>query len=180
VGDLGGFLKLMEILKIAIPAVIVFLTAYLLLDKMLKNDEKRRTFELQKENNSTLTPIRLRAYERLVLFLERTTPNSLLVSVVKPEMNCMLLHAKLLETIRLEYSHNIAQQVYVSDKVWENIVTAKESLIKLINTCAATCNANEPATVLAEKIIQLYAVNEDTPTETALEALKEEIRKYFG
>ena len=175
------FLKLnnMEILNITIPAVIVFITAYLLLDKMFKNEETRRTFELKKDNFAMLTPIRLRAYERLTLFLERTNPNSLIVSVIQPNMNSMQLHAKLLETVRLEYSHNIAQQVYVSDEVWQSIVAAKESLIKLINTCATMCNPNEPATVLAEKIIQLYAASENTPTEIALEALKEEIRKNF-
>jgi hypothetical protein len=169
----------MEILTIAIPAVIVFLTAYFLLDRMLKNDAERRIFELRKQNHSILTPIRLRAYERLALFLERTTPNSLIVSVINSEMNCMQMHAKLLETIRQEYTHNIAQQVYVSDEVWEGVVAAKESLIKLINTCAASCQAHEPATVLAEKIIQLYAMSENTPTEIALDMLKDEIRKSF-
>ena len=169
----------MEILNIAIPAVIVFVTAYLLLDKMLKNEEARRMFELKKDNFAMLTPIRLRAYERLVLFLERTNPNSLIVSIIQPNMNSMQLHAKLLETIRLEYTHNIAQQVYVSDEVWESVVAAKESLIKLINTCSATCNPDDLATELAEKIIQLYAISQNTPTEIALEKVKDEIRRNF-
>jgi len=168
-----------QILIIVIPAVLVFLTAYFLLDKMLKNDAERRLYELRKQNHSLLTPVRLRAYERLALFIERISPNELTMNVLNSQMNCMQMHAKLLETIRQEYTHNIAQQVYVSDELWEAIVAAKESLIKMINTCAASCQADDPATVLAERIIQLYAASQNTPTEAALEKLKEEIRKSF-
>ena len=168
-----------QLLNIAIPATIVFLTAYFLLDKMFRNDERRRSFELQRQSTSILTPTRLLAYERLTLFLERTTPHSLVVSAIKPEMNCIQLQAKLLETIRLEYSHNISQQIYIGDTAWQSIVAAKESLIKLINTCAASCDPNATAAILAEKIIQIYAATPDTPTEIALVKLKEEVRKYF-
>ena len=169
----------MEIAKILIPVLAVLATAYLLLDRMLKNDEGRRMFELRKQSHSMLTPIRLRAYERLALFLERTSPNALILSIISPEMNCMQLHTKLLETIRQEYSHNIAQQVYVSEDVWDGVIASKESLIKLFNACAAYCDADEPATVLAERIIDAYTSTETTPTEIALERLKEEVKKYF-
>ncbi|NDV46683.1 hypothetical protein D0T49_06445 [Paludibacter sp. 221] len=169
----------MEILNIAIPAVIVFLTAYLLLDKMFKNEQERRDFELRKNNQSTIVPVRLRAYERLSLFLERTMPNAMLINNIKPDMNCMQLQGKLLETIREEYSHNLSQQIYVSDGLWVSVVAAKESLIKLVNTCAASCNPAEPATVLAEKIIQVFSSSENTPSEIALANLKEEIRKFL-
>jgi len=171
----------MEIAKILIPVLAVLATAYLLLDRMLKNDESRRIFELRKQSHSVLTPIRLRAYERLVLFLERTAPDTMVLSIINSnaEMNCMQLHTKLLETVRQEYTHNIAQQIYVGDEVWEEVVLAKESLIKLINTCGASCQAHEPAQVLAERIIELYNNTEGTPNERAVEALKEEIRKTF-
>lgn len=169
----------MEILNIAIPAVIVFLTAYVLLDRFLKNDEKRRIFELRKNNLSVVTPIRLRAYERLTLFLERTTPNVLIFNVVKPGMNCMQLHTKLLETIRQEYSHNISQQIYVSDTLWNSIAASKESLIKLINMSASRFSGDQPANLLAEYIIQVYDSSDQTPTETTLSLLKQEVGRYF-
>lgn len=169
----------MEILNIAIPAALVFLTAYLLLDKMFKNEEKRRIFEFKKQNLSTITPVRLRAYERLALFLERTIPNSLVINVTEAGMNCMQLHAKLLESIRQEYSHNVSQQIYVSDDLWENIVAAKESLVQLVNTCAASCKPEAPATMLAEKVLQVYAASPSTPSEIALAKLKEEIRSSY-
>jgi len=65
-------MEITDILKITIPALLVLLTAYLLLDKLLRNEDNRRKFELTKSNLTTLVPIRLRAYERLILVLERT------------------------------------------------------------------------------------------------------------
>ncbi len=169
----------MEILKITIPALLVLLTAYILIEKLLRNEEKRRNFELRRESASTVTPIRLRAYERLMLVLERTTPSTLILSVAKPKMTNMELHTELLAGIRQEFSHNLSQQIYVGDDVWHYMRTAQESLLKLVNTCAAQCNPADSATILAEKIIHVYGNSEQTPSEMAMEKLKKEVRVLF-
>ena len=169
----------MEILKITIPALLVLLTAYLLIEKLLRNEEKRRNFELRKDSASALTPIRLRAYERLILVLERTSPNALILSVAKPQMTNMELHTQLLAGIRQEFSHNLSQQIYVGDDVWHYMRSAQESLLKLVNTCAAQCNPAESAAILAERIIQVYGNSEQTPSEMAMEKLKQEVRMLF-
>lgn len=168
-----------DILKIVLPALIVFLTAYLLIDKLLRNEERRRNFELRKLNSSAVTPIRLRAYERLMLVLERTTPSNLIVNVAKPEMTNMDLHTQLLSSIRQEFSHNLSQQIYISNEAWNNIRGAQESLLRLVNTCASKCNPAKSATELAELIIQVYGASEKTPSEVAIDALKKEVRLLF-
>jgi hypothetical protein len=168
-----------DILKIVLPALIVLLTAYLMISKLLRNEESRRNYELKKNSLSTITPIRLRAYERLILVLERTTPSNLILSVAKPGMTNMQLHAELLATLRQEFSHNMSQQVYVSDEIWNYIRGTQESLLQLVNTCASKCNPNESASALAELIIQVYGSSEQTPTELAIEKLKKEVRNYF-
>lgn len=169
----------MEILKIILPALIVLLTAYLMINKLLRNEEKRRSFELRKESVSITTPIRLRAYERLMLVLERTTPSTLILSVAKPNMTNMQLHTQLLATIRQEFGHNMSQQIYVSNEVWNYMRSVQESLLRLINTCAAQCNPNESANDLSKRIIQVYASSEQTPTELAMEKLKNEVRLFL-
>ena len=70
-----------EILKITLPALIVFLTAYFLFRDMLENGQKRREFEFRVNNSKQVTPVRLQAYERLALLLERISPQSLLIRV---------------------------------------------------------------------------------------------------
>jgi hypothetical protein len=170
---------MMELLKIILPAILVLLTAYLMIDKYLRNEEKRRRFELFRDGLKTITPIRLRAYERLILVLERTVPSALILNVAKPGLTNMQLHTLLLDSIRQEFAHNLSQQVYISDELWNSIRNAQESLLKLVNTCAARCNPNETANQLSQLIIEVYRSSEHTPSEIAMEKLKLEVRKYF-
>jgi predicted Zn-dependent peptidase len=172
-------METMDILKIVLPALLVLLTAYLLIDKLLRSEEKRRNFELRKNSSSTITPIRLRAYERLILVMERTTPATLILNVAKPGMTNLEFHSQLLASIRQEFSHNLSQQIYVSDEVWNYVRSTQESLLQLINMCAAKCNPNDSASGLAELIIQVYGASEQTPTELAIDKLKKEVRNYF-
>ena len=172
-------METMDILKIVLPAILVLLTAYLLIDKLLRSEIKRRNFELRKESLSTLTPIRLRAYERLILVLERTTPTALILNVAKPGMTNMELHTQLLASIRQEFSHNLSQQIYVSNEIWTCIRSAQESLLRLVNTCASKCNPANSANELSERIIQVYNASDQTPTEVAIDLLKKEVRLYF-
>lgn len=168
-----------EILTITIPALLVLLTAYILIDKLLREADNNRKFELQKINASTLTPIRLRAYERLMLVLERTTPNSLVISTLRPDLTCTELQHQLIENIRKEFGHNASQQIYVSDELWTAMKMAQETLVQLINTCAAKVQPNGEASKLAELIIQVYSATDETPTEIAINILKKEVRSLM-
>ena len=170
---------MIEILKIVLPALLVLLTAYLLIDKLLRNEEQRRNFEIRKKNNSIVTPVRLRAYERLMLVLERTSPNTIVISTIKPGMTSFDLHTQLIENIRNEFSHNSAQQIYVSNELWNAICMAQESLIQLINGCAPKVQPEMEATKLAEIIIQVYSSVEQTPTEIAAKSLKKEVSQLM-
>lgn len=169
----------MEALQFILPAILVLATAYLMIDKLLRNEEKRRNFELHKSNTSVITPLRLRAYERLILVLERTSPNSLIVNSTKPSQTNQELQSLLLATVREEFAHNLSQQIYVSDELWEYIRGAQESLLRLINTCAAQCNPAASASNLAELILQVYSASEQTPTEIAQLKLKNEVRSFL-
>lgn len=173
-------MDIFDILKITLPAILVLLTSYLLLDKMLKNDEQRRNYDLLKDSLATITPIRLRAYERLILVLERTSPITLIVNISKPGMTNGELHSTLLNTIREEFSHNFSQQIYISDEAWKFVITAQESLLRLVNTAATKCNPAESASQLAEVIIKIYSTSGETPTESAIVKLKNEVRMYFN
>ena len=172
-------MEILEILKITLPALLVLITAYIMMGKMLRNEADRRKYELRKNTASALTPIRLRAYERLMLVLERTTPNTLVVSVAKPGMTNMELHTTLLNTIRQEFSHNLSQQIYVSDDLWFYMKAAQESLLRLINRSASKVNPNGLGTELAELVINMYKISENPPTEIAMMKLKEEVREKF-
>ena len=118
---------LVDILKITIPALIVFLTAWVLLRNMIRNDQDKRRQELILQNSRTVTPIKLQAYERIVLFLERISLESLLVRVSSSDMTASQLHSALLNTIRSEFEHNLSQQIYMSQQAWEVVRNASLS-----------------------------------------------------
>ncbi|MGC3979527.1 MAG: hypothetical protein QM751_15675 [Paludibacteraceae bacterium] len=167
-----------NILQYTIPAVSVIAMAYLLINKLLKNEENRRNFELMKLNQPIITPIKLRAYERLMLFLERITPNNMLPGKVQPTMSALEFQSVLMNDIKKEFEHNFAQQIYISSELWESIKNAEENIIQLINLCSAQCQAEDSAATLATLVIQVYNSKDVTAIDAAKEQLRNEIAKF--
>ena len=129
---------------------------------------------------NTVTPIKLGAYERLVLFLERTSPDSLIMRVQRNDMTNMDLQRALLNNIRQEYEHNYSQQLYVSNQASIVVKNAKESITQLINMSAAQVDPNENSTKLAMLIIETYYSVENPPAKIAIDFLRTELKSYFG
>jgi len=170
---------LWEILKTVLPALIVFLTAYFLFRDMLENAQRQREFEFRVKNSSKVTPVRLQAYERLALVLERISPQSLLMRVSPHEITASEFHQLLLLTIRQEFEHNLSQQIYISPMLWETIRGARENLIGIINKSAEELGSETTALALSKKIIETYIEEEDQAIEVAMKELKKEVGKYF-
>ena len=94
-------------------------------------------------------------------------------------MTAIELQTQLLERIRMEFDHNASQQIYVSNELWMLVKLTKESLLQLVNTCAATLDHNAPALKMAEIFISAYNYTPNPPTEQAMTRLKEEIQQLF-
>ncbi|MDR0811880.1 MAG: hypothetical protein LBN23_06390 [Paludibacter sp.] len=170
---------MLDILKIIFPALLVLLMAYLLLQQFFKNEERKRFFERSRESSSAVLPLRLQAYERLALLLERTSLNTLILNTIKPNMTCIELQTQILETVRNEFAHNAAQQIYVSNDLWKFVSATQETVIQLVNGCAGKVQPQSDASVLAELLINVYASSGATPSEVAMNLLKNEIRTLF-
>lgn len=171
---------LIEILKIILPAGAVFAAAFFLVQKFLSNDQKRRDHELKKSSQAAITPLKIQAYERLVIFLERVHPNSLVVRINKHGMNAHQLHQELIKAVKSEYEHNLSQQIYVSYNSWELVKTAKEEVIKLVNISATKVPHDNTSNDLAMMILNITAnLEKKMPSEIALEYIKKEISQTF-
>ena len=116
----------------------------------------------------------MRAYERLTLLLERTTPEHMLIDLNLAEMTPLQVQAHLMHTIRQEFDHNLSQQIYVSDEVWGLIDNAKQQTVAFVNSIAQQMPAESSALDYAKTLITAYHNNGDTPNEIALQALKTE------
>ncbi len=170
---------ILEILKFTIPGVIVFLTAYFLIKAFMENEQKKREMELKGKTLSVTSPIKIQAYERLVLFLERINPESLLIRVQTPEMQVHQLHNELLIMIRAEFEHNLSQQIYVSPQTWSAIKQTKEHVIKIINTAASEVNLAAPASELSENILRKMMSLEINPIYITIGILKQEAGDFI-
>jgi hypothetical protein len=166
-------------LKMIIPAFIVFLTAYYLVKNFLDNDARKRLTEIRIANQGIITPTRLQAYERIALFLERISPNSLIPRVNKPGMSARLLQTELIKAIRTEFEHNLSQQIYISGHAWEMVKTAKEEIIKLVNISSTKIPDTASSIDLSQMIINISAQVAKLPTDVALEYIKREVGQNF-
>lgn len=170
---------IIDIIKITVPPTIVFLTAWIILRNMIRNDQDRRRQELVLQGKRTITPIKLQAYERIVLFLERISMESLLVRISSPELSAAQLHSALLTAIRSEFEHNLSQQIYMSPQAWEVVRNAKSGMIKMINIEADAMPQSATALDLGRQLLEKVMQLDKEPTRVAIEYLKDEIGKLI-
>lgn len=169
---------LFEIIKILLPSAIVFLTAYYLVKNFLDHESRKRIVDLKLANQTVITPIRLQAYERVILFLERINPTGMVMRLNKTG-SAANFQGELLKTVRSEFEHNLSQQIYMSSKSWDAVVKAKEETIKLINVASVRVNADSTAMELAQAIVSVASQLTELPTKAAIDFIKKEIGKEF-
>ena len=173
-------LALVEVLKYTLPALIVFLTAYFLLTRYMNRDANVKALELKMKRDHEITILRLQAYERLALFLERINPAAIISRVRTPDMLASELQYAIVKNIREEYEHNLSQQVYVSGNAWGLISASKDEIAKTINLIGTQLPPEASAGQLINAIFTgISAANAPLPTEHALEYLKAECRELF-
>ncbi len=170
-----------DVLKYTLPAIIVFLTAYFLIKQLLTREIKLKEIEDNKEklmkNHEVLLPVKLQAYERLILFMERIHPNQLVLRMNKPGLNAGQFQSLLIKSIRDEYEHNISQQLYVSDKAWSKVNLAKEECLKQINFAASKINSQAQGAELGAILIQNFSQINPSPISEAIRQLKFDVQK---
>lgn len=171
--------QLFNVLIAVLPSLIVFLTAYYLLKRFMDNESRKQLIELKNDNRKQVLPLRMQAYERIALYLERVHPNNLVMRTHKQGMSARLLQSELLKTIRSEYDHNVAQQIYVAPSLWEAVKAAKEETLKIVNIAASKVNDDATGMELSKRILELCGQLEKIPSDFALDVLKKEIKKLF-
>jgi hypothetical protein len=171
--------NLADILKISIPALLVLITAWISLRYLIKNDQDKRRQELVLQGSRTVTPIKLQAYERIVLFLERISLESMLVRVSSPGMSASQLHSSLLTTIRSEFEHNLSQQIYMSPQAWEVVRNARSNMIKIINSEFEKMPENASAMDLSKRLLESIMELDKEPTRAAIDYIKGEVGRMI-
>ena len=182
--------ELADVLMYFVPAMLVLIGMFVLVKKFinaqstevknfLERDLKMKMAEEKINRTREAQPLKLQAYERLILFLERISPNSILIRVNRAGMSAAQLHSDLLATVRAEYEHNLSQQLYVSDEAWEEVQTAKETMIKLFHLAFKLAGNNASGMQMSSQIFEQVIKLESTPTQQAIDFIKSEARQLF-
>jgi len=171
--------EIVKLLLYLLPAVLVFITAFYLMKKFLDNQHRIKIIEARLQTQKDILPLKLQAYERLTLFLERVSPNNLLGRVYEQGMTVRAFHLDLLANIKQEFEHNITQQIYVSAEAWNVVRSAKEDVIRLINTSAASLDQQARGAELNRKIFESILNEAEQPTQKAIDFLKQEVSTFY-
>jgi hypothetical protein len=171
--------ELFELLKYTVPSLVVLAAAYYLLKMFLDKEAEKNELQLRIDIQKNSLPVRMQAYERLVLLLERIEPAGLLVRTNMPGMTAYQLQSALIQSIRSEFDHNLSQQLYVSTKAWEMVRNAREESIKRINTAAMKLTPEATSADLASLILINDIDSDQSVVKGALDLLKTEARSNF-
>jgi len=171
--------ELPELLKYTLPALLVLLASVITLTILFRNEQKRRKADILDGYKDATLPLRLQAYERMVLFLERISPESLVMRVARTDVTSVQMQSELISAVRTEYEHNLAQQVYLSNRSWELIKAARNNVIKLINDSASELKPGASGISLNKMLLEKAMELKTSPVEAAVEYLKKEARELF-
>jgi hypothetical protein len=168
---------LIELLSYTIPSLITGGVAYYLFDAHFKDQQNTRRWLLQKESQPAILPLRLQAYERMTLFMERINPSQLLVRVHPISTDKTDYQNYLIAQIEQEFEHNLAQQIYISGKCWSIILTAKNATIQMVRL--AVKNEKVVDADSLRELILSDLIGKMAPSNTAIAFIKEEVSEMW-
>lgn len=165
--------RIIELVSYTLPTIIMAFVAYSFFDLYSKNETAKRNYLLQKETKTDTLSIRLQAYERMTLFLERINPSQLLVRITPISEGKNDYQNYVIAQIEQEFEHNLAQQIYISDECWSTITTAKNATIQMILLTTkneAIIDANQLREAILKNLLE-----KPSPSSAALAYLKNEV-----
>ena len=135
--------------------------------------------KLLKKNQEVVIPVRLQAYERICLLLERISPNNLISRLNNPEYSAIEFQHILISEVREEFNHNLSQQVYMSSEAWSYVQSAVEDTISIINEAGSGLQPEDKGLVMAKNVIDLSLARSADSVRQALDFVKAEIQSIF-
>ncbi|APZ47210.1 hypothetical protein BW723_13360 [Polaribacter reichenbachii] len=167
--------KILESIAYILPAAVTGFVAYYMFNGFLKQQNTEKKLALMAEKKKESLPIKLQAYERMLLFCERINPVKMLVRIKPISENTSDYLKLLIANIDQEFEHNLVQQIYISDEVWTAIIATKRAIINKLQQSAETANS---ANDFRENVLIDYSKTLP-PTETAISFIKNEVKKLL-
>ena len=180
---------LLKLALIIVPCIVFFGAVYFFTNKWVavqKEKNKLAAIGAQKTEKKVVDlrkhffPLQVEAYQRMVLFMERIAPNNMIMRLNNPGLPAKAFQQTLLENIRNEYEHNLAQQIFISKEAWERVQSSKEEILKIINMAATKLEPTSLANDLSKGVFEITAQLKSQPTDQAILFLKDELNELLG
>ena len=165
-----------DVLILSIPLAGIIIATYLMLQHFHNKSINENEKEIDIQKTKTFFPLKIQAYERVILFLERIDPNNMIIRTHKNGMNALTLHRELLKIVRDEYTHNMSQQVYIDPKSWKIVLNAKDETIQILNVALNNMSTESSGLDLSAKIFESIASKKISPTENARNSIVKEFQ----
>ncbi|MFZ4785392.1 MAG: hypothetical protein ACOYLH_07925 [Flavobacteriales bacterium] len=166
----------MAILALSLSAfILVIVLVYRMFNTWMHHKERAWVFELKADNNKAMSAVRIPAFERIVIMLERISPSSLVMRQNVSHMTASMLQLELMRSVREEYEHNVSLQIYVSDETWDLVQAAKDEVLEIIKESATRVSPQATSIDLSREIFKLEASTENIKIKRAITAVKSEL-----
>ncbi len=162
-----------------IPSIIVFLVAIFFFWKMRDDQKEFQQLLVGAEDRRQSLPLKLKAYERLIIMLERITRSALVMRMSSRGMTSTQWQFELLKAIRDEYDHNISMQMYVSQPAWEAVRKAREEVAEMVKIAAKRAGNESQAMEVNRHLFDLEAATNNGVIKYALEMLRIEAQRLM-
>ena len=168
------------LLIVCIPAILVFIICYMLIKQFLDAQQKIQLLKIQQQNSDKTLNLRLQAYERLTLLFERIEISSLIYRIKTSQMSSGTLQAALMVAIQQEFEHNVSQQIYVSEKLWEFLKLTKQEMFNQLDQVMIEIGYSEDLNTYSDALIMHFAKQKEKElTRRALHGIKQEVKLYL-
>ena len=172
------FAQIIALASYTFPAIVTGLVAYHFFNLHTKNEEGRRRYLLNKEVQKEALPLRLQAYERMTLYLERISLTKLLIRISPISIDKNDYSNALINQIEQEFEYNLTQQIYMTDECWTIIMTAKNATIKMIRK--ACMNEGVESAYTMREVLLSELINKQSPSKVALGYIKNEVGEIWS
>lgn len=170
---------LFDIIRLTISGLLVVMAAFYIARPYLERFEKQQLISLKQTFTKETLPLRLQAYERLLLLIDRINPANILLRLNNPDFAAGELHYLVLAEIRNEFQHNITQQLYVSTTVWEITKRIKNDTIFLMNNALKALPADASGLDFCRLVLEQLSHMENNPYDVGSALIREQAEQLF-
>ncbi|MDQ3017479.1 MAG: hypothetical protein M3R25_12260, partial [Bacteroidota bacterium] len=121
------------ILGLTLPSLVVFAAVYFTFRQYHEQQIRLHYLESKKSNDHITLPMRLNAYERLLMLCERIDFTDLMLRMITPGTSAREIKAAMMIAVQQEFEHNLTQQLYVTPELWQVLLAAKNKTIDVIS-----------------------------------------------